>query len=376
MASFITFISLVGLIFGGGFLVKALIKKQPKKKSFILTGISFVVLVAAVSFLPANPKIDITEKVITTNDEGTATVKGKTNEQSEITVDGEKIDTKDGTFSYQVTLEDEQSKKITFVASIGKQEKTETVEVKPSADFVAFLKKEKQQKEALEEAETALILAESKPTQKNYDEAATLITSLTKEQKDFTKRLAIVKDNVPIYEAVELAETKQTKEALDSATALLDKATLNKEALSKRLATVQQKIADKEKLEKQLAEAREAVEKAEQEPTDVNYNLAIAKIKEIPNGNTDFTNRANAVKQTIDARKEEERKVAEAQEAQRIAAQQAPVEVPQAPENEQRVLVTRTGSKYHNRVCGNGNYYEASISEALARGLTPCSKCY
>ncbi|MBC1520391.1 hypothetical protein HB912_01875 [Listeria aquatica] len=44
--------------------------------------------------------------------------------------------------------------------------------------------------------------------------------------------------------------------------------------------------------------------------------------------------------------------------------------------NEQQVLVTKTGSKYHNRKCGNGTYYPATLSEAKARGLTPCSKCY
>ncbi|WP_115751962.1 hypothetical protein [Listeria kieliensis] len=44
--------------------------------------------------------------------------------------------------------------------------------------------------------------------------------------------------------------------------------------------------------------------------------------------------------------------------------------------NEQQVLVTATGSKYHNHKCGNGTYYPATLSEAKARGLTPCSKCY
>ena len=40
------------------------------------------------------------------------------------------------------------------------------------------------------------------------------------------------------------------------------------------------------------------------------------------------------------------------------------------------VLITPTGSKYHTHQCGNGTYYPVSLSEALARGLTPCSKCY
>lgn len=43
---------------------------------------------------------------------------------------------------------------------------------------------------------------------------------------------------------------------------------------------------------------------------------------------------------------------------------------------ETMVYVTRTGSKYHTHKCGNGNYYQQTLSEAKARGLTPCSKCY
>ncbi|ALS02526.1 hypothetical protein ATZ33_14410 [Enterococcus silesiacus] len=391
MTAFIGLLSFLGIIIGGVLSLKAVFKKQPKKKALILTGASFIVMIGALALTPASPRVDIAEKSIETNEQGTAIIEGKTNDQSNITLDGEKIETKNGEFSYKVTLKDDQPQKLTFVASIGDTDKAETVEVKPSKAFVAFLNEEKQEQETLEQAETALVLAESKPTQKNYDEAVTRINSLTKERDDFTKRLAIIKENVPIYEAVELAETKQTKEQVDSAAALVAKATLNKDSLLKRLTTVQQKITEKEKTEKQIASAREAVEKAEQEPTDDHYNQAIARIKELPNGNTDLTNRANAVKQTLTAQKEEAKKVAEAQkkaeqEAQKAAieqqqAQAAAAQTPETPApdtlgTEEMVLVTRTGEKYHNRKCGNGTYTPATLEEAQARGLTPCSKCY
>lgn len=45
-------------------------------------------------------------------------------------------------------------------------------------------------------------------------------------------------------------------------------------------------------------------------------------------------------------------------------------------QNATYVLVTRTGSKYHLRKCGNGTYYQATLDDALARGLDPCSKCF
>lgn len=382
MVTFIGVLSFLGIIIGAILSIRAVFTKQSKKRPLLITGISFIIAVGAVSLSTSSPKLEIDKQTIETNTSGVATIKGKTNENSQLTVDGEKIQTKDGNFTYKVTLKNDQTKKLTFVVSVGDADKAETVEVKPSKAFVAFLNEEKQDQEAIESAETALTLAESKPTRKNYNEAATLITSLTKEQADLTERLAIVKDNVPIHEAVELAETKQTKENLDSATALVAKATLNKADLSKRLATVQHKITEKETTEKQIAAARAAVEKAEQEPSDEHYNEAIAKINEIPNGNEELTGRANKIKQTLTAQKEEVQKHAEAQKKaeQEAAAQQAQAAAetpaPNTQETGEMVLVTATGSKYHNRKCGNGTYTPATLEEAQARGLTPCSKCY
>ena len=43
---------------------------------------------------------------------------------------------------------------------------------------------------------------------------------------------------------------------------------------------------------------------------------------------------------------------------------------------EQTVYVKPTGSKYHAYKCGNGTYTPTTLSNALARGLTPCSKCF
>ena len=43
---------------------------------------------------------------------------------------------------------------------------------------------------------------------------------------------------------------------------------------------------------------------------------------------------------------------------------------------ETTVYVTKTGSKYHTHKCGNGVYYAATLSQATARGLTACEKCY
>lgn len=45
-------------------------------------------------------------------------------------------------------------------------------------------------------------------------------------------------------------------------------------------------------------------------------------------------------------------------------------------ENSRTVYVTETGSRYHyDSSCNGGTYYESTLEEAEARGLTPCNKC-
>lgn len=46
------------------------------------------------------------------------------------------------------------------------------------------------------------------------------------------------------------------------------------------------------------------------------------------------------------------------------------------PEESITVYITATGSKYHQRKCGKGNYYQTSLAEAKRNGYTPCGRCY
>lgn len=40
------------------------------------------------------------------------------------------------------------------------------------------------------------------------------------------------------------------------------------------------------------------------------------------------------------------------------------------------IYVTKTGKRYHyDEHCNGGTYYEATLAEAMGRGLTPCEKC-
>nr|WP_226831760.1 MULTISPECIES: hypothetical protein [Enterococcus] len=171
--------------------------------------------------------------------------------------------------------------------------------------------------------------------------------------------------------------------------------------------------AEKAALEKKVTEAESALSQAEANPTKENYATASAAIQALPENKQELTSRLAAIDSTIKAKEaEEERKKQEeiarqqAEQAQQeaiaqqqaeqarqeaIAQQQAEQAQQQAaaeqasqqaqaaaPEqnNEQTVYVTPTGSKYHTHKCGNGTYTPATLSEAQARGLTPCSKCY
>lgn len=44
--------------------------------------------------------------------------------------------------------------------------------------------------------------------------------------------------------------------------------------------------------------------------------------------------------------------------------------------NSRTVYVTKSGKRYHyDNSCNGGTYFESTMDEALARGLTPCQKC-
>ena len=48
----------------------------------------------------------------------------------------------------------------------------------------------------------------------------------------------------------------------------------------------------------------------------------------------------------------------------------------EAPSTGHTIYVTKTGKRYHyDPNCNGGTYYESTLEEALARGLTPCEKC-
>ncbi|MGT4665942.1 hypothetical protein ACVTYA_14270 [Enterococcus hirae] len=143
---------------------------------------------------------------------------------------------------------------------------------------------------------------------------------------------------------------------------------------------------DKRKAEEQkqaeiaqkTSSAETILAQAEANPTRDNYNSALSAIQAIPGGNQSLSNRLANVNSAIkanEAAQAEAAKIAEQQRQQAIAQEQAVAQA-QQQNNQETVLITPTGKKYHNHVCGNGNYSPATLQEALNRGLTPCEKCF
>lgn len=181
-----------------------------------------------------------------------------------------------------------------------------------------------------------------------------------------------------------------------------------KKASEEKLAAENKIQAEKELQAEKLKEATDALILAEATPTRENYNKASTLVVALTTKDSTIVSRLDAVKQTVEAEEkiiaeakekaETERIAAEeariAEEAQRVAEEQrlaneravaeenriaqaaAAAAAPQQDNTGQRVLVTPTGSKYHIRKCGNGTYTDASLEEALARELEPCSKCF
>ena len=207
-------------------------------------------------------------------------------------------------------------------------------------------------------------------------------------------------------------QSTSSAQASSSSTTISESTADSSKQIEKKKEEEKQK-AEKAALEKKVTEAESALSQAEANPTKENYATASAAIQALPENKQELTSRLAAIDSTIKAKEaEEERKKQEeiarqqAEQAQQeaiaqqqaeqarqeaIAQQQAEQARQQAaaeqasqqaqaaaPEqnNEQTVYVTPTGSKYHTHKCGNGTYTPATLSEAQARGLTPCSKCY
>lgn len=322
-----------------------LLRRTSQKQSANLTlGLVLISLALIVSGCD-KATLTLDADTFETNDVGLAVLKGKVSDQAELTIDGQAVPNDKGAFSYELQLTDDAAQKVIVTTQYKKEKLSKTVTVKASTSFVKHLAKEEQRlateaKEKVEKekiakekatAETAIALAEKTPNQENYDKAFTLTKALTDQNKDFSERLEKVKQTVQLA----AAKAEKTKEA------------------------------------------ELAVATAEGQPTKPHYETAKLAIAAIPGGADQLTKRLDTVNTTIVAAEETARQVQAQAAADAEATRLAETGGNQAgPVTTEMVLVTPTGAKYHNRKCGNGTYTEATMEQALGRGLAPCSKCF
>lgn len=395
MSVVLVLLGLLGLLVSGGLTIKALIKKQPKKQYGYAALASAALFIGGVATTDSSPTLSLDAESVETDANGSATIKGEYDGNSKLTTNGKEVKTKDKTFAYKVKLSDEKTQKITFVAEKKDTKVEKSVEVTPSKEFIASITDSEQE---LAKTEKALAYAEKQPSQKNYDEAATLVSSLSQEYEEYNDRLEKIKKAVPVDEAVTTAEKSKSKSDYQAAEKLVAAAPVGKEGFQQRLTTVQTAIAEKEKNEQLVASATAAVEKAEQEPTnEAYYNEAIKQIDALNSPNQALTKRVAVVKTQLDAHKEKQRKEAEAQklaaekaqkeqaeaaakaqaEAEAQQAAQAPAEVEtaaaEAPSGNALIKGSRNGiyhvpgSRYYNRTTNPVAWF-STVEEAEAAG--------
>ena len=372
-------LGLLGLLVSGGLTIKALIKKQPKKQYGYAALASAALFIGGVATTDSSPTLSLDAESVETDANGSATIKGEYDGNSKLTANGK----------------EEKTQKITFVAEKKDTKVEKSVEVTPSKEFIASITDSEQE---LAKTEKALAYAEKQPSQKNYDEAATLVSSLSQEYEEYNDRLEKIKEAVPVDEAVTTAEKSKSKSDYQAAEKLVAAAPVGKEGFQQRLTTVQTAIAEKEKNEQLVASATAAVEKAEQEPTnEAYYNEAIKQIDALNSPNQALTKRVAVVKTQLDAHKEKQRKEAEAQklaaekaqkeqaeaaakaqaEAEAQQAAQAPAEVEtaaaEAPSGNALIKGSRNGiyhvpgSRYYNRTTNPVAWF-STVEEAEAAG--------
>lgn len=395
MSVVLVLLGLLGLLVSGGLTIKALIKKQPKKQYGYAALASAALFIGGVATTDSSPTLSLDAESVETDANGSATIKGEYDGNSKLTANGKEVKTKDKTFAYKVKLSDEKTQKITFVAEKKDTKVEKSVEVTPSKEFIASITDSEQE---LAKTEKALAYAEKQPSQKNYDEAATLVSSLSQEYEEYNDRLEKIKKAVPVDEAVTTAEKSKSKSDYQAAEKLVAAAPVGKEGFQQWLTTVQTAIAEKEKNEQLVASATAAVEKAEQEPTnEAYYNEAVKQIDALNSPNQALTKRVAVVKTQLDAHKEKQRKEAEAQklaaekaqkeqaeaaakaqaEAEAQQAAQAPAEVEtaaaEAPSGNALIKGSRNGiyhvpgSRYYNRTTNPVAWF-STVEEAEAAG--------
>lgn len=235
------------------------------------------------------------------------------------------------------------------------------------------VKAESNQEKLVKSATAAITVADVWPSRSNFETAKKAVDKVDEPSKVLQNKLKAVEDKVIseeeniklAEEAIASAEANLTSESIENAKTYLAVIVTRQKDFSGRIANAERT------LEEQVAAVEADRIAAEQAAA------AQAEADRIA------TEQAAAAQVEADRIAAEQAAAAQA-EADRVAAEQAAAAQAEAnraaaaPQQNygQVVLITPTGSKYHNHKCGNGTYIESTMDKALSLGLEPCSKCY
>ncbi|MEK3977452.1 ZmpA/ZmpB/ZmpC family metallo-endopeptidase-related protein, partial [Psychrobacillus sp. FSL K6-1267] len=208
---------------------------------------------------------------------------------------------------------------------------TDKTELTDRLDAVQQVIDAQNEAQKLAEATQAVVKAEGSQSQADVDMARPLVSQLPngQDKTDLTNRLDAVQQLIDIAKneaqkladatnAVVKAEGSQSQADVDIARPLVNLLpnSQDKTDLSNRLDAVQQAIDDAKAEAEKLTEATDAVTKAEGSQSQADVDLARDKVNQLPNGTdkTELTDRLDAVQQVIDAQNEAQ-KLAEATQA-------------------------------------------------------------
>lgn len=394
------------LLVSGWRLWRAIRHKQPKKPVLLVAVGSLLLMGAGGSQAPVEAAfLEVTPQQLETDASGLCHLEGTTNSEAELFINGEELSHK-GTFTYDLQLTADNTKELVIKSVFRGEETVKTLEITPSTGYLDHLASIAE-KERLTLANTALATAEKEPTQDHFDVAFTQIQALSQSYPEMEQRLESVEDYLEILGSIEELEQHPTREGIIAAQKQIAAAKLEKDTLSKRVTTCEKQVQKQEENAKLVATVEEKIKHAETTLIDADYQSALSALDTLPTKQADLEKRLQSLHHHIEekhaaekAQAEAEKKAAEkaaqekaaeekrqqeiqaAQEQEQIQQQQAQEQ--QAQEQQatqeaavgQTVMVTATGEKYHTHKCGNGNYYPATLEEALGRNLTPCSKCF
>ena len=222
MGTFLVLVGLIGICWGLVGLIRSFFKKGNKKRNFIIIGTAFILMIFGASISPTShsdsskastqseKKIE-TKRTSSTSSEEQLKQKAeqKEKEKRKLEAERKKQEEEKQKLEAERKKQEEERQKLEAERKTQEAEK-QKIEAAPNAQ-------EERQKQAENEATTALSQAEAHPTRENYNSAATLIQAIPNGNQHLSARLATVDATIKANEAAEAERQRQAAAAQEQA---------------------------------------------------------------------------------------------------------------------------------------------------------------